>query len=78
MIPIPQYPLYTASISLLGGRAVPYYLNESQDWGTSIQDLEAALQKSRKEGTEVRALCVINPGNPTGQCLTRDNMEQVI
>ena len=78
MIPIPQYPLYTATISLQGGVAIPYYLNESQDWGTSIKDLKAALDKSKTEGPiDARALCVINPGNPTGQCLTLENMEQV-
>jgi aspartate/methionine/tyrosine aminotransferase len=33
MIPIPQYPLYTATLALLNGQAVEYYLNEANDWG---------------------------------------------
>lgn len=36
MIPIPQYPLYTASIALFGGKAVPYYLEEENGWGLSV------------------------------------------
>jgi aspartate/methionine/tyrosine aminotransferase len=36
MIPIPQYPLYTASISLFNGTAVKYYLNEEMEWGLSV------------------------------------------
>ncbi|KAJ3203388.1 Alanine--glyoxylate aminotransferase 2, mitochondrial, partial [Dinochytrium kinnereticum] len=67
MIPIPQYPLYTASIDLFNGKAVPYYLNEEKDWGLSVEELRKSLREARSQGTEVRALCVINPGNPTGQ-----------
>jgi aspartate/methionine/tyrosine aminotransferase len=78
MIPIPQYPLYTASLALFNGRAVPYYLDETQDWGLNIDDLRAALAKGREEGTDVRALVIINPGNPTGQCLTEENMREII
>ena len=40
MIPIPQYPLYSASIPLYGGTAVPYYLDEANGWGLSINELE--------------------------------------
>lgn len=78
MIPIPQYPLYTASITLYGGQAVPYFLEEEADWGTSLQGLEESLASARSQGMDVRALCVINPGNPTGQCLTKDNIVEVI
>ncbi len=77
MIPIPQYPLYTASITLYGGQAVPYLLEEESDWGTSVQGLEESLAKARNDGQDVRALCIINPGNPTGQCLTKENIIEV-
>ncbi|KAJ2525627.1 alanine transaminase, partial [Coemansia sp. RSA 1933] len=40
MIPIPQYPLYTATLAHLDARAVPYYLQEESDWQLSIGDLE--------------------------------------
>ncbi|KAJ3416373.1 hypothetical protein HDV05_001941 [Chytridiales sp. JEL 0842] len=78
MIPIPQYPLYTASIDLFNGRAVPYYLDESQHWGMSLPELERTLHEARNAGTEVRALCVINPGNPTGQTLSEANMREIV
>ncbi|KAJ3202713.1 hypothetical protein HDU67_000330, partial [Dinochytrium kinnereticum] len=78
IIPIPQFPLYTASIDLFNGKAVPYYLNEEKDWGLSVEELRKSLREARSQGTEVRALCVINPGNPTGQCLSEDNMHEII
>jgi aspartate/methionine/tyrosine aminotransferase len=40
MIPIPQYPLYTACISLYGGSASPYYLDESSGWQLDVKELE--------------------------------------
>ena len=48
MIPIPQYPLYTASIALNGGVPCPYYLNESRGWQLDIEELEKAHQQSVK------------------------------
>jgi alanine transaminase len=78
MIPIPQYPLYTASLALFDGKPVPYYLDESSDWGLNVADLRASLKKSRDEGVDVRSLVIINPGNPTGQCLTFDNMKEIV
>uniref|UniRef100_A0A7S0E8I1 Aminotransferase class I/classII large domain-containing protein n=1 Tax=Hanusia phi TaxID=3032 RepID=A0A7S0E8I1_9CRYP len=78
MIPIPQYPLYTATISLNGGRAVGYYLDESHGWTMDVSELDRALREARNQGTNVRALAVINPGNPTGQCLTEANIRQVV
>ncbi|BGP57841.1 alanine transaminase [Rhodotorula sphaerocarpa] len=78
LIPIPQYPLYTAALALNAARAVPYYLAEDADWGLDVADLKKNLAKAREEGTEVKAMVVINPGNPTGNCLTRENMEDII
>lgn len=77
MIPIPQYPLYSAAIELYGGREVPYYLSEKDSWGTSVAELKKSLDIAKENGIDTRALCIINPGNPTGQCLTEDNMKQV-
>jgi len=78
MIPIPQYPLYTAALALNDARAVEYYLQEDQSWGVNVDEMRAAVHKARSEGTDLRALVVINPGNPTGQCLSRENMEEII
>ena len=78
MIPIPQYPLYTALISLLNGSAVPYYLDESKGWGLDMADLEMNYRKAKDTGLNVKALVVINPGNPTGQVMTKDNIKDLI
>ncbi|CAG8545973.1 1232_t:CDS:2 [Paraglomus occultum] len=78
MIPIPQYPLYTATLALYNGKPVPYYLNEEQDWGLDIAELTSSLAQARSKGVEVRALVILNPGNPTGQCLSEQNMKEII
>jgi len=78
MIPTPQYPLYSASVALLGGRQVGYYLNEEKQWGLSLQELQRSLNEATQAGTNVRALAVINPGNPTGQVLSKENMIEVV
>ncbi len=78
MIPIPQYPLYSATITLYGGRQVGYYLEESSGWSLSREELERAYAAAEAEGIKVKAICVINPGNPTGAVLGKDNIAMVI
>ncbi len=78
MVPIPQYPLYSASIALYGGELVPYYLDEDQGWGLDIEELSRSIQEARSKGILCRALVFINPGNPTGQCLTEANIQDLI
>lgn len=46
---------------------VPYYLDEESGWGLEISELKKQLEDARSKGISVRALVVINPGNPTGQ-----------
>ena len=78
LVPIPQYPLYTATLSVLNARCVPYYLDESQAWGTDISAIRTAYDKAKAEGTDVRAIVVINPGNPTGASLSKDDVKAVL
>ncbi|KAG2549365.1 hypothetical protein PVAP13_9KG269500 [Panicum virgatum] len=78
LCPIPQYPLYSASIALHGGTLVPYYLDEKTGWGLEISDLKKQLEDARSKGIDVRALVVINPGNPTGQVLAEDNQCDIV
>jgi len=78
LIPIPQYPLYSAQITLNGGTAVPYYLDEAADWSASLDSIEAAVLKARGDGLAVRAIVVINPGNPTGQCFGKACIDGII
>lgn len=77
MIPIPQYPLYTATIAEYNAHMIPYYLDEGNKWGLDIAELNRSIKKGRGE-CKPRAIVVINPGNPTGQVLTRDNIENII
>ncbi|KAI7736057.1 hypothetical protein M8C21_030402 [Ambrosia artemisiifolia] len=76
--PIPQYPLYSASIALHGGTLVPYYLDEATGWGLEISELKKQLEAARQKGIIVRAMVVINPGNPTGQVLPEENQRDIV
>lgn len=78
LVPIPQYPLYTATLSVLDAKCVPYYLDESTGWGTSLESIKSALEKAEKEGIDTRAIAVINPGNPTGASLSAEEVRDVL
>jgi aspartate/methionine/tyrosine aminotransferase len=78
MIPIPQYPLYSATITLYEGQQVPYYLDEAHDWKLDRAMLEDSIHQARAKGVNVKAICVINPGNPTGSVLDADNVAMVV
>ncbi|OAY53278.1 alanine aminotransferase 1, mitochondrial [Manihot esculenta] len=78
LCPIPQYPLYSASIALHGGSLVPYYLDEATGWGLEISELKKQLEDAKSKGITVRALVVINPGNPTGQVLAEENQRAIV
>ncbi|XP_034039937.1 alanine aminotransferase 2-like isoform X2 [Thalassophryne amazonica] len=77
MISIPQYPLYSAALADLTAVQINYYLNEDKCWSLDIDELQRALEEARCY-CNPRALCIINPGNPTGQVQTRENIEDVI
>jgi alanine transaminase len=78
LVPIPQYPLYTATLSILNAKCIPYYLDEHHHWKTDINNIESALKQAQDDGIDVRAITVINPGNPTGASLTYDDIKAVI
>ena len=78
MIPIPQYPLYSATLTLLGCRQVGYFLDESQNWKLSRQMLDESCDAGAGAGTKVKGICVINPGNPTGAVLDEANIRMII
>ncbi|XP_059160771.1 alanine aminotransferase 2-like [Physella acuta] len=77
MIPIPQYPLYSATIAEYNAHPIGYFLNEADKWSLSVEELKRSLAEGKKH-CKPRAICVINPGNPTGQVLTRKNIEDII
>lgn len=78
MIPIPQYPLYSASIALYGGRQIGYYIDEAHGWQLSEQILTESIERARRDGIHPVAIAVINPGNPTGAVLSRENIEMIV
>ncbi|XP_033699195.1 alanine aminotransferase 1 isoform X5 [Tursiops truncatus] len=77
LIPIPQYPLYSAALAELNAVQVDYYLDEERAWALDVAELRRALLQAR-DHCRPRALCIINPGNPTGQVQTRECIEAVI
>ncbi|KAJ7080967.1 alanine aminotransferase [Mycena belliarum] len=78
LIPIPQYPLYTAALAQHHGRPIPYLLDESSGWSTSVEAIKEGLEGARKDGTVPKALVIINPGNPTGALLSAATMEALV
>jgi len=77
MIPIPQYPLYSASVAEFNMEQIGYYLNEEKGWSLDTDELERSFTEAKKI-CNPRALVIINPGNPTGQVLSRENIEAII
>lgn len=78
MVPVPQYPLYSAQVSLIGGQFVGYYLDEARCWAASGTELRDSYNKAVGQGVEPKTIVVINPGNPTGQVLSWDSIEEII
>ncbi|WP_067490681.1 pyridoxal phosphate-dependent aminotransferase [Actinomadura hibisca] len=71
LIPAPDYPLWTASVSLCGGTPVHYLCDEADDWQPSVADIEAKITD------RTRAIVIINPNNPTGAVYSRAVLEQI-
>jgi len=78
MIPIPQYPLYTATLSILNAQPVPYYLDEAKGWGTDFESIKSAYAAAKARGVDVRCIVIINPGNPTGSSLPEEDIRAVL
>ncbi|KAG7664128.1 ALT1 [[Candida] subhashii] len=78
LIPIPQYPLYTATIALNNAKPIGYYLDEDNHWSTNPQEIRGLIKESQEQGIKIKALVVINPGNPTGSILSPQDMIELI
>lgn len=72
LIPAPDYPLWTASVVLSGGRAVHYMCDEQADWAPDLADIRA------KVTDRTRAIVIINPNNPTGAVYSDEVLEGII
>ncbi|MGN5518977.1 pyridoxal phosphate-dependent aminotransferase [Halopseudomonas sp. Lyrl_26] len=71
LIPAPDYPLWTAAVSLSGGKPVHYLCDEQSDWYPDIQDIRSKITPNTK------AMVLINPNNPTGAVYPREVLEQL-
>jgi alanine-synthesizing transaminase len=72
LVPAPDYPLWTAAVSLAGGRARHYICDEAAGWLPDLADMEA------KVGPRTRGIVVINPNNPTGALYPRALLEGIV
>ena len=72
LVPAPDYPLWTAAVSLSSGTPVHYICDESADWMPDIEDIK------RKITPNTRAIVIINPNNPTGALYPKELLEQII
>ncbi|KAK6459923.1 alanine transaminase [Scheffersomyces coipomensis] len=78
LIPIPQYPLYTATIALNNSIPVGYYLDEANNWTTNPKEIRNLLTSSENSHIKFKALVIINPGNPTGSILSKQDIVELI
>jgi alanine-synthesizing transaminase len=72
LIPAPDYPLWTASVSLCGGRAVHYMCDEGAGWLPDLADIQSKISDRTK------ALVIINPNNPTGAVYAKELLEGLV
>ena len=78
MIPIPQYPLYSATIRKCGGTQVNYYPDEESGWLLNRSILEESFNSAKQNGVIIKGIVVINPGNPTGGILDKKTIRDII
>lgn len=72
LVPMPDYPLWTACVSLAGGKAVHYLCDEQAEWNPDIEDMRSKITDKTK------AIVVINPNNPTGALYPKEILEQIV
>lgn len=72
LIPSPDYPLWTATATLAGGKAVHYICDEESEWYPDLADME------KKITDKTKAIVIINPNNPTGALYPREILEKIV
>lgn len=71
LIPMPDYPLWTAAVSLSGGKAVHYVCDEEQDWQPDLADIKQKITPKTK------GIVIINPNNPTGSVYSKEVLLEI-
>ena len=72
LVPVPDYPLWTAGVNLAGGKAVHYLCDEANEWQPDIEDI------ARKITPNTRGIVVINPNNPTGAVYSEAVLQKIV
>jgi alanine-synthesizing transaminase len=72
LVPAPDYPLWTAAVSLSGGKPVHYVCDEESGWLPDIDDIKKKITPNTK------AIVVINPNNPTGALYPVEVLQQIV
>lgn len=72
LIPSPDYPLWTATATLAGGKVVHYLCDEQSEWNPDIDDIK------KKVNSKTKAIVIINPNNPTGALYPKEILEQIV
>lgn len=72
LLPAPDYPLWTAAVSLAGGMPVHYMCDEQNAWNPDIADMESKITEHTK------GIVLINPNNPTGALYPREILEEIV
>ena len=72
LVPAPDYPLWTACVTLAGGKAVHYICDEQAEWYPDIEDMR------KKINDKTKAIVIINPNNPTGALYPKEVLQQIV
>lgn len=72
LVPAPDYPLWTACVTLAGGKAVHYICDEQAEWYPDLEDIRSKITERTK------AMVIINPNNPTGALYPKEVLQQLV
>ena len=72
LVPAPDYPLWTAAVTLAGGTPVHYMCDEQNEWNPDIDDIR------KKITPRTKGIVIINPNNPTGALYSREILEEIV
>lgn len=72
LVPMPDYPLWTAEVTLAGGNAVHYVCDEQAEWYPDMDDMRSKITSRTK------AIVIINPNNPTGALYPKEVLEEIV
>jgi glutamate--glyoxylate aminotransferase len=78
MLPIPHSPLYVALVALFRAQFIPYHLIEEECSSFDMESITTSVRESRDRGIRLKAFVAVNPGNPAGTVLSRDDLKRII